>query len=175
MAVSGAGGFGGGAYGAGPFGINTGGNVVPATPGFATSAPLTATIIYRQLNANGDPIWGQGTANFLTDADAVAQAILTTLRLFEGEWWANMAEGTPMWQQILGVGAPGQRQQQISLILQQRILAVPYVTSLAQVQAAFNPNTRQFTFYCVANTAFGPVTVSNIPTPPPQGVPSVQS
>jgi hypothetical protein len=129
------------------------------------NSPGTPTISYRQLGPNSDPEFGQGSLNFLTDIYAVAQAILTRLRLFQGEWWEDLNDGTPVWQQILGVGNAQGRTQQISLILQQRVLGTPYVTGISNVQATFNSSTRAFSFYCIAYTPFGTVAISGPTTP----------
>lgn len=126
----------------------------------------TPTVTYRQLDANGDPIWGQGAANYLGDTDAVALMIRTRLLLFEGEWFANLQEGLPLWQKMLGVGTGRKQQAQISLIIQARILATPYVTGLSNVVFAFNPNTRGYQFSCAVQTQFGAIPVVNSPALP---------
>jgi hypothetical protein len=51
---------------------------------------ITPTISVRKLDANHDPIYGNGVADFLTDLDAVAQLIDTSLLLLQGEWWNNL-------------------------------------------------------------------------------------
>lgn len=130
-----------------------------------------AQISYRNLGPNYDPLWGQGQANFLTDLDAVAQAILTRINLFEAEWWANLNDGTPMWQSILGAPASLRQQQQISLLLTQRILGTPYVLSVSNVTLSFNANTRSMSYTATVQTRFGTAVVTNIPTPTPQGIP----
>lgn len=128
-------------------------------------------ITYRNLGPNYDPLWGQGQANFLSDLDAVAQAILTRIDLFEAEWWANLQDGTPMWQQMLGASGSLRQQQQISLLLTQRILATPYVSAVSNVNIAFNARTRSMSFTATVATQFGTTTVTNVPTPTPQGIP----
>jgi len=148
------------------------GGIGPGNSGFGfgsspSSAPA-ATFLYRQLGPNNDPLWGQGSANFLRDAAAVAQAIYSRLLLFEGEWWESVLDGTPMWQSILGVA---NSEQQISLLLQNRILGTPYVTGLTNVQVQVNQAARSFTMSADAQTAFGPVPVTVTPQPPAQGIP----
>ena len=66
------------------------------------------TITYRKLDQNGDPIWGNGQGSFVSDIDAVAQAIYTRLRLLFGEWWENLSIGTPLFQSMLGQSASDQ-------------------------------------------------------------------
>lgn len=130
-------------------------------------------IIYRSLGTDYDPLWGQGQRNFITDIDAVGQAILTRLKLFQGEWWSDQQDGTPYWQQIMGQGASQRQQNKISLILQQRIFNTPYVLSLGRVIATFDSKSRTFSFYAEVNTQFGTVAVTNMPIPPDQGLPVI--
>jgi hypothetical protein len=129
---------------------------------------MSATITCRALGPSNDPQQGQGQANFLSDLDAVAQIIHQRLLLFQGEWWENAIEGLPLWQKILGVGGANNTQT-ISLILQARILATPYVTGLSNVSATFNASSRAFTFYCEVQTQFGSLAVTNSPTPTSSG------
>lgn len=119
-----------------------------------------STILYRQLSATGEPQWGQGAANYLSDVDAVAQAVLTRLSLFQGEWWENLEEGVPLWQSILALGGISTRQQEISLILRDVILGTPYVTGTSNMQINFDSNLRVETFYAEVQTQFGSTLVS---------------
>ncbi len=119
------------------------------------SQPL---ISVRQLDSNHDPIWGNGQANFLVDLAAVAQIIQTTLLLFQGEWWADLTAGVPMFQSILGSNN-GKKIDAISTILQSAILAVPFVTGLTHVITNYSPN-RTFQFGCIVVTQFGQIQVT---------------
>lgn len=131
-------------------------------------------ITYRSLGTNYDPLWGQSQSNFVSDRDAVGQAILTRLNLFLAEWWSDLQDGTPYWQKILGQGASLRQQDAISLILQERILGTPFVLSLTNVQATFDATVRKFSFYAEVKTQFGALTITtNIPQPPSQGLPVI--
>jgi hypothetical protein len=116
---------------------------------------------YLQLDAENDPIFDPG-ASFV-DAQAVEQAILTRLLLFEGEWWENLSEGTPMFQKILGRRASLSGQQIMTLALVERVNGTPFVTVVENVSVSFDPATRKFSFSCTAQTAFGPVSISYSP------------
>ena len=129
-----------------------------------------ATITYRQL-INNEPQWGQGQANFLSDRDAVAQAVITRLKLFEGEWWADLQDGTPYWQNILGSSGSDSNVKVITQLLIDRIRNTPYVIGTDNVQSSFDAASRTYKFSCTVNTQFGAIAVSNIPTPPPQTLP----
>lgn len=119
------------------------------------SQPL---ISVRALDANHDPMYGNGQGNFLNDIFAVAQIIQTSLLLFQGEWWKNLKEGLPLFQSILGSNN-GKKLDAVSLLIQNVILGVPFVTGISNVVTTFSPN-RAITFSCVAITQFGSITVS---------------
>lgn len=124
-----------------------------------------ASISYRRLGPNNEPIFGQTKDAFLTDIDAVAQAIMTRINLLLGEWWLDLQDGTPIWQTMLGVGGSGKNSLPATLALEQRIKDTPFVQDLSDVETSYNPNTRAFTFSCTVQTQFGSLSVSNTPTP----------
>lgn len=119
------------------------------------SQPL---ISVRQLDSNHDPIWGNSQGNFLVDIAAVAQIIQTTLLLFQGEWWADLTDGVPMFQSILGSNN-GKKVDAISTILQSALLVVPFVTGITNVVTDYSPN-RTFQFGCIVTTQFGAIQVN---------------
>jgi len=151
----------------------TGGN---QTAGYGKAPNRNATFIYRQLGSGPtyEPQWGNGLANYLVDLPAVAQCILTRLLLFMGEWWESTLDGTPWFQQILGTAPSGGStlQQQVTLILQNRILSTPYVTGVSNLEVAMNTVTRSFSMTCDVQTAFGVTPlVFSYPQPGNQGIP----
>jgi hypothetical protein len=118
---------------------------------------------YRQLDYNlanpqavgGDMTFGKGGANFLIDnPTAVAQAILTRLCLWQGEWFLNLQEGTPWMQQVLGHPYGGQVPDSA---IRQRITTTPYVTSIANYVSTFDRTSRFFSVSCEVYTSFGQV------------------
>lgn len=117
------------------------------------------------LDQNGDYIFGINQNAFLIDINAVVQAIKTTLLLFTGEWWENINDGTPMFQSILGQS--GIQKTAIDRILQQRILSVPNVTGLLNLQTSLA--NRQYLFYVAVSTQFGTVVLSNNSLPDTSG------
>ena len=62
---------------------------------------------YRRLTATGDYVFGQGSLDYLSDADAAAQAVKTKLKLLLGEWWENTGDGLPLFQQCRDRGDAG--------------------------------------------------------------------
>lgn len=99
--------------------------------------------------------FGRGGANFLVDSPtAVAQAVLTRLRLWQGEWWLDLSSGTPWLQQILGErrqpGAP-------DAAIRARIMGTPFVTRIEDYASAYNSTNRTFVVSAKIWTAFGVV------------------
>jgi hypothetical protein len=122
-----------------------------------------ATITYRKLDQNGDPLWGNGQGSFCSDIDAVAQAIYTRLRLLLGEWWENLSLGTPLFQSMLGQSASDQGLQAAALLLKQRIQGSPYVISVYNSAITRAVGTRDVSYVAYVNTKFGTLIVSFTP------------
>jgi hypothetical protein len=119
-----------------------------------------ADIAYLQLDSVGDPIFADGTS--LTDGDAVAQAILTRLKLFLGEWWENLNLGLPVFQQMLGQLGSELGIKAMQLAITQNIAGfTPYVTAVTGVEVGFTNG--QLAYTATAQTIYGSVTVSNTP------------
>lgn len=109
---------------------------------------------YRALDANGDHQFGRAGLFLVDSPQAVAQAVLTRLRLWTGEWFLDNEEGTDYANRILGYGTQGTRDVEIK----ERILNTPGVRSILAYQSAMNG--RVFNVTTVIDTAFGTVTVS---------------
>lgn len=107
---------------------------------------------YRPLDAAGDYTVG---LPFLVDSpDAVAQAILTRLKLWSGEWFVDTTDGTPYLDQILGKsGNPDSA-------IQQRILATPGVTSITAYDSSRDPVTRALSVTATVQTQYGTTTLT---------------
>ena len=121
-----------------------------------------ATLAVRALDANGDPLKGSGKANLLYDADALAQIIITRIKLFLGEWWLDMSDGTPLFQSILNNGRVSSLTA-IEHALQLRILGTPFVTGLSNVAVAFDPTSRALYYSAAVQSSFGVIILTNNP------------
>lgn len=119
-------------------------------------------MIYRRLDSNGDYIIGGGVNEFLSGVEAVAQAIITRIKLLKEEWWENLDEGTPLWQSILGQVAGDKAKKTIDTILLKRIQNTKGVNSLESYDSTFDPQTRNYSFSAVVNTDYGTTTVSEV-------------
>ena len=112
---------------------------------------------YRTLDENGDSTFG--SRRFLTGREAVAQAIVTRLKLLYGEWWENTADGLPLFEEILGRYGGEEAREAVDLIISERIQGTENVTALVSYQSTFDPNTRHYGAICVVDTAFGETTL----------------
>lgn len=109
-------------------------------------------MLYRQLDANGDYTFGKGGGNFWKDVpDAVAQAVLTRLKLFKGEWHLDITAGTPYEDQILGMGAVAT----FDAAIKEVILNTPGVNSIVNYISGFNPSTRAVAVALIIDTPYG--------------------
>ena len=113
-----------------------------------------ATILYLRLDEEYDPVFDPNSA--LEDLQAVDQAINTRLLFLQGEWFENLDDGTPLFQQILGVTKQADNQTLAALALTQRIAGTPFVSGVQNVVATVNAK-RQLSYSAIAQTVFGPV------------------
>ncbi len=108
---------------------------------------------YRQLDANGDYVLGQP---FLQNTPAtVAQAVLTRLNLWQGEWFLDTSDGTPYNQQVLGK----RNGTNPDAAIKQRILGTPEVTAITSYQSAYNGATRALVVSATLTTSYGTTAV----------------
>ena len=84
-------------------------------------------------NFRGNDIATSGR-QFVTGAEATAQAVRARLRLFLGEWFLDVSQGTPWFQSILGK-AP---QDVAEIELKNRILSAPGVAQIRKFE--FDPD-----------------------------------
>ena len=124
----------------------------------------TPTIMVQQnAQPQNDPIEGANGPVFLSDRDAVAQIIYTTLRFLLGEWWENLTIGFPLFQSLIGSSGAPTNQQGVMLIIQQTILSCPYVVQIVDFNFTHNTETLNSTFMAVVSTSFGNLVVTNAP------------
>lgn len=114
---------------------------------------------YLALDSSYDPVFADNTS--LTGTQAVSQAILTRLKLFQGEWWEDLTVGLPVFQSMISQLASTRGLAAMELLVSQNIQGTPYVTGVDSVRVAFTNG--QFIYSANAHTAFGVVTVSNAP------------
>lgn len=96
---------------------------------------------YRQLSPTGDYMFGNGQADFLMNSpETVAQAVETYLRLFLGEWYLNVNDGTPWLEGVLGYNSQAEADE----TLIQTILGIQGVQNLSNWKSTVDPVTRAY-------------------------------
>jgi len=118
-------------------------------------------MINRRLDANDDYVFGSNRQAFLSETDAVAQAVYTRLKLLLEEWWEDTEDGLPLFQSILGART-NKGQQAIDTIIQDRIRGTTNVTDLFDFSSSYNNETRQYTFRCQVMTIYGQVDLGEV-------------
>ena len=112
---------------------------------------------YRRLSPTGDYVFGQGPGEFLVDSpDAVAQAISTRLKLWQGEWFLDSQAGTPYNTQVLGYGT----QKVYDAAIQTVILNTTGVNQIVSYSSSLNSTTRELDIVATVATIYGPTTIN---------------
>jgi hypothetical protein len=112
---------------------------------------------YRSLSPSGDYVFGSGSTQFLINVpSAVAQAVMTRLRLSLGEWFLDLLEGTPYHGQILG----NNTQQLYDQAIQQRILDTEGVKSIDEYFSSLSEN-RVLTVTATITSIYGQFRISS--------------
>lgn len=114
---------------------------------------------YRKLDANDDYTIGTSNDFFLNNAEAVRQAILTRLRLWRGEWFLDISEGTPWQTQVLG---KLQRGKNPDAAVKQRVLGTAGVKEILSYTSTFNGTTRQVKIDATVGTIYGDVIINEV-------------
>lgn len=107
----------------------------------------------RAMDAAGDYQF-IGNTQFLVDTPAaVAQAVLTRMRLYSGEWFLDAREGLDK-SRILGYGTQGTR----DLVVQHRIRGTPGVLRIASYSSSVDAQ-RNFSVTALVDTIYGQTTI----------------
>lgn len=100
----------------------------------------------------GDMRFGSQDADFYRDVpEAVAQAVLTRLRLATGEWFLDSSEGTPYAGAILGAG----KRATIEPAYRARILGTPGVRAIEDFSLVIDADQRRVTIAATISTVYG--------------------
>jgi hypothetical protein len=112
---------------------------------------------YRKLDQNNDMTFGNQRADFYIDtAEGVAQAVMTRLKLWVGEWFLDVSEGTAYQQAVLGTGT----RETIEPAIRTRLLDTQGVESIDRFLVKINPTTRVVSIEATISTIYGQVTVT---------------
>lgn len=114
---------------------------------------------YRQLDENGDRRFGYGQRDFYRNTpEAVGQAVVTRLRLWAGEWFLDVAEGTPY--QAGGLGA--RRLATIDPMIRERILETDGVVSIISYTSDYDADQRTVTLSAIIATRYGDAPINEV-------------
>ena len=115
---------------------------------------------YRKLAADGDMIFGHGGRDFHQDSpEAVAQAVLTRLLLWRGEWFLDQSQGLPWAQLVLGKHTQGS----YDLAIRSRVLDTPGVTGIAEYASSLDGESRKLSVPLTIDTRYGQARLRPVP------------
>lgn len=110
---------------------------------------------YRGLTSAGDSTIFSGATQFLVNSPAaVAQAVLTRLNLWQGQWFLDSTLGLPVYQQIIGFGTQAVR----DAAIQNVILNTPGVNQILQYTSSLVG--REFTVNATIDTIYGSTAIT---------------
>ena len=112
-------------------------------------------MIYRRLSADGDYMFGGNKNNYVSGVEAVRQAILTRLRQLKYEWWEDLEDGLPLWQDI----AASRNTQAATKEVEKRIQGTKNVKYIVSLESEWDNDQRTLTINAVVETDFGQITV----------------
>lgn len=115
-------------------------------------------MIYRKIDEHGDYVFGRNQGNYTNDAGAVEQAVVTRLRQLIAEWWEDLEDGLPLWQQIIG----SRDKERAERIIRARIAKTKYVKSILSFAVDWDNERRHLTVRAVVDTEFGQITVEEV-------------
>ncbi len=110
---------------------------------------------YRRID-NGDYVMGNGKYDFVTDLDAFVQAVKTKLLLYQGEWWEDLTEGLPFFQEVAGQFIKNDEDKDlITQIYLNRVSEVQGFRSVIDYTADFENEKRQYSLSANVDTNYG--------------------
>ena len=112
---------------------------------------------YRKLDQNGDYTFGAGSYDYISDDEAIGQAIKTKILLFYGEWWENLGEGIPMFQSVLGQTNPDTIKSSLSMLVEQRIMKIQEVDSVKNIEIDYDRKNRTISMEVDVATTSGEI------------------
>lgn len=105
---------------------------------------------YRKLDVDGDYVLGNAAVFLVDSPEAVAQAVITRLRLGRGEWFLDKTVGLAR-DQVLGKNA----QDVADSAIRQCILGTAGVVEIAEYASARDSETRELEVSARLTTIYG--------------------
>ncbi len=111
---------------------------------------------YRKLDTDGDYVFGGQSADFLADSpEAVAQAVLTRLKLLRGEWFLDTSAGMPWTTEVLGKYTGGA----YDAAIRQCILGTQGAAEITDYASTLDSGQRKLTVTATLDTLYGPTQI----------------
>lgn len=119
-------------------------------------ALLATDRLDRRLDADGDIYLGANGSEGIAGIDGVVQLAVIQLKLFLAEWFANLEEGLPWLDEVLGKKYDAELDQRIrSLVTDRMTRKVPAVTGVFGLAIEFASATRGLSISLGLHTQFG--------------------
>jgi hypothetical protein len=113
-------------------------------------------MLIRKLDANGDMTFGFGAGNFMVNSpEAVAQAVSTRLKLFQGEWFTDITAGVPYETKVIGFN----NVHHFNFVIKEAILGTTGVTGISAYYS-FIDQFRNVTINATIDTLYGKTTLN---------------
>lgn len=116
---------------------------------------------YRRMDENGDYVFGNGKNDFLEGTKAFAQAVSTKLNLFKSEWFEDITDGLPFYQEIAGTFITDEPEI-INLVTQKyfdRMGKVPGFVEVENYEESFDSSARKYSLSAKISSEYGTVNI----------------
>lgn len=112
---------------------------------------------YRKQSSTGDYVFGAGQRDYGVDTpEVVAQAVVSRLRLQEGEWFMDTSAGTPWDTQVLGANTGSTR----DMVVFGAVLGTQGLTKVSNFVASLDATSREYRVGMTIDTLYGTTSVA---------------
>ena len=116
-------------------------------------AQYETNLAYRKRDEDGDMVFGNGSKDYLTGIEAMAETIRSRLQAVQDEWWEGDETALPYFDEVISAYQTEENRAIIDLMVIQRIMDTRGVLSVEDVYSAIG--NRKYQFQCVVNTVYG--------------------
>ena len=102
------------------------------------------------IDGTGDWIFGRHKASYKTNSNAIAQNVVTRLRLFLDDWYLDVDSGIP-WIELLGTRG---NETMIQRNIEKAVLQTEGVKSISRLEVETNKNSRSISVILEYNDVF---------------------
>ena len=120
-----------------------------ATSGAGLGEPVRRDFL---LGDDGDLDFSTGDAQWATDMPAIAQECFLAVSMLRGEWFLDLDEGTPLFEEVL---VENPNLERIRAIYRTRVLSVVGVHAVRSVALEFDRAARELSVDILATTDLG--------------------